>query len=200
MENKPIIESAGDWEGLYREESTRWERGKINPALRVWLETGQVPPGRILIPGCGRSPEPHFLAANGFAVTGLDFAPSAIQFQQNQPKDSRAKTPPEFLQADVLIWQSPILFDAIYDQTCLCALQPKHVGNYAEQLHKWLKPGGKLLAMFMQTGRENGPPFHCGLPEMHKLFAPAKWQWGVQENAAAHSNGKTELGYILTRI
>jgi hypothetical protein len=51
----------------------------------------------------------------------------------------------------VLTWCPEQPFDAIYEQTCLCALHPDHWAAYARQLHAWLRPAGTLWAMFMQT-------------------------------------------------
>jgi len=41
-----------------------------------------------------------------------------------------------------------LAFDAIYEQTCLCALYPDRWRQYADQLHRWLAPGGRLYALF----------------------------------------------------
>ena len=72
-------------------------------------------------------------------------------------------------------WQPAEPFDAIYDQTCLCALPPEIWPDYAARLHGWLRPGGRLFVLFMQTGSRGGPPFHCDLTEMQRLFAPTHW-------------------------
>jgi len=193
---KTVIESADDWEALYQQSETRWERGEINPALLSWLADGHLTAGRILVPGCGRAPEPAFLAAQGFTVTGLDFAPSAIQHQQ------QAHTHPSltFEQADVLHWQAPTRFDAVYEQTCLCALPPDQWPGYAAQIAHWLRPGGKLFALFMQTGREGGPPFHCELDVMRDIFTNNIWTWDdTTPVVSEHFNDKTEIGMVLTR-
>jgi GNAT superfamily N-acetyltransferase len=39
-----------------------------------------------------------------------------------------------------------------------------------QQLHRWLRPDGVLCILFMQTGAEGGPPFHCDLLKIHRLF------------------------------
>ncbi|MBL4618268.1 MAG: methyltransferase domain-containing protein [Robiginitomaculum sp.] len=201
MEKIDKFRNADDWEAKYLENSTRWEREKINPALVYWLKEGHLLPGKILIPGCGRSPEPFLLTDQGFDVTGLDFAPSAIK-HQNQIKSARADANKiSFEQVDVLSWQAPAMFDAIYEQTCLCAIHPDQTVAYAEQMHSWLRPGGLLFALFMQTDKQDGPPFHCGLEQMSVLFSTDKWQWLEYGNfTSEHNNDKVELGRILRRI
>jgi len=201
MEKNDKFNNADDWEARYQENSTRWEREQVNPALSYWLKEGHLPTGKILIPGCGRSTEPFLLAERGFDVTGLDFAPSAIN-HQNQVKSTHTNANKvNFEQVDVLSWQAPTLFDAIYEQTCLCALHPDQTFTYAEQIHSWLRPGGQLFAMFMQTQTTDGPPYHCDLEQMRVLFSADKWQWLEHGKfSSEHKNDKVELGRILRRI
>jgi cyclopropane fatty-acyl-phospholipid synthase-like methyltransferase len=201
MEKNAQIENADVWETRYQENSTRWERGQINAALRHWLDSKALDAGRILIPGCGRSPEPFLLAELDFEVTALDFAPSPIEHQNKLREGHKAKDRLHFEQADVLAWQAPAPFDAVYEQTCLCALNPGQWADYVAQLRAWLRPGGKLFALFMQTGREGGPPYHCSLEAMQALFPAHDWIWEEQgQYTSDHSNDKAEIGTILTRI
>jgi hypothetical protein len=91
-------------------------------------------------------------------------------------------------------------FDAIYEQTCLCAIQPAQWAEYEQWLYSHLKPGGQLLALFMQTGTEGGPPFHCDLSEMTPLFDESRWQWPQSAgDAVAHPSGRHELAHLLKR-
>jgi hypothetical protein len=45
------------------------------------------------------------------------------------------------------------------------------------RLHQWLRPGGALFVLFMQIGKDGGPPFDCALPAMRALFDAARWTW-----------------------
>jgi trans-aconitate methyltransferase len=164
-----------DWDRRYREGATHWERPGINPALLAWRESGALSPCRILVPGAGRSTEPLVLAEAGFDVTVVDAAPTAVAAQRGRLAHLHVRARVEF--ADLFAWQPPEAFDAIYDQTCLCALPPPLLPDYAARLHAWLKPGGRLFVLFMQTGQAGGPPFHCDMDAMRRLFAPASWLW-----------------------
>ena len=139
------------WEARFQEGRTPWERPGLNPAYHAWRATG-LDPCRILVPGAGRSPEPAALLADGFDVVTLDLADSAVAAQSARLGPARA------LQGDVTTWQPDSPFDAIYDQTCLCALPPDLWPAYAASLHRWLRPGGRLFILFMQTGKPGGPP------------------------------------------
>lgn len=174
-----------NWEEKYQVGTTRWERGHLNPAFIAWRTSGELAPCRILIPGCGRSYEPAELAQTGFDVTATDVAPSAIAAQQQRLGSSGRA-----IVADLFSWEPEAPFDAIYDQTCLCALPPVLLPEYEARLARWLRPGGALFVLFMQTGREDGPPFDCPLPRMRELFAPSRWLWpAVLPNLVKHPSG-----------
>ncbi len=185
-----------EWEARYQKGSTGWDRGDTNPALLHWLESGDLAPCRILLPGCGRGHEVPHLAHLGFAITAVDFAPSAVAHLQTE-LENRALAA-EVIEADVLHWQADAPFDAVYEQTCLCALPPDSWEAYEAQLYNWLRPGGKLFVLFMQTGADGGPPHHCDLLAMRKLFIDTRWEWPTTTPIISpHNNGRFELGYIL---
>ncbi|HEY1392965.1 MAG TPA: thiopurine S-methyltransferase, partial [Methylibium sp.] len=110
-------------------------------------------------------------------------------------------------QADVLEWQPEAPLDAVYDQTCLCALHPDHWTAYAAQLHAWLRPGGSLFALFMQARRESadegrieGPPYHLDVNAMRALFPEPRWTWPKPPYARVpHPRGWAELAVHLQR-
>jgi len=187
------------WEEKYRARSIPWDRGAISPALLGWVEDGELPVGgRILIPGCGLGHEAVELARRGFQVTALDIAPTALAHLAEEL--AAAGVDAERVCADALTWQPSQPFDAIYEQTCLCALDPSHWSAYERQLFAWLRPGGKLFALFMQTEGPGGPPYHCALPEMQTLFSAEQWQWPEgAPGRVAHPNGFFEFAAELTR-
>jgi len=186
------------WEEKYRAKAIPWDRGAVSPALQGWLEDGVLPAGRVLIPGCGHGHEAVELARRGFQVTALDIAPTALEHLAQELGTAGVEA--ERVCADALAWQPAQPFDAIYEQTCLCALDPAHWATYEQQLFAWLRPGGKLFALFMQTDRAGGPPYHCALPDMQTLFAAERWQWPQGEpGRVGHPNGLFEFATVLTR-
>ncbi len=196
---QPSPTQAIDWEGRFREGTTRWERPALHPAFVEWQERGALAPCRILVPGAGRSTEPLALAEAGFNVTVVDASPTAVATQ-------RARLERVHLQArveltDLFTWQPPTPFDAVYDQACLCALPPKLWPDYATRLHAWLRPGGRLFILFMQTGKSDGPPFHCDLTAMRTLFDAAHWDWPARvPEAMPHPAGVgAEHPMVLSR-
>jgi len=195
--SEAIPTQAIDWEARFGGGTTPWERPAENPAFLAWRASAVLMPGRILVPGAGRSAEPAALAAAGFAVTVVDGAPSAVAYQRRR----LAGQPADIFEADLFDWQPAQQFDAIYDQTCLCALPPPIWRPYAERLEAWLRPGGVLAILFMQTGHDGGPPFHCDLAKMRGLFAQERWAWPeALPTPVAHPNGLFEQPAVLRRL
>lgn len=198
-QRKPTMnEQKTDWENRYQAGKTGWDRGDISPQLQAWLASNSLKPCRILIPGCGNGYEVSALAAAGFEVVALDIAPSPVKQLRKQLLDLNLNA--QVLQEDILQWQSEMPFDAIYEQTSLCALPPVSWPQYEQQLYRWLKPGGKCFSLLMQTHKQGGPPHHCALSDMHSLFSSTRWQWSEVINKVPHPAGFYELATILEKI
>jgi SAM-dependent methyltransferase len=186
------------WEERYQTNRIPWDRGEINPALLDWLASGKLQPCRIAVPGCGNGYEVLELARRKFIVTAIDFAPSAIAHLETELDKAGLKA--RVIEGDVLAWNPKEPFDAIYEQTCLCALPPKLWQCYCEQLDRWLKPGGNLFALFMQTNEPGGPPYHCDMNEMRALFPDDLWKWPEELVInVPHPVGFYELAGVLGR-
>lgn len=193
------------WTERFRAGDTPWDRGAPNPQLASWLRTGLLKPCRILVPGCGAGHELAVLAAAGFEVTGLDYSPEAIgRARANLAAAGQSAT---LVEADVLNWTPDRPFDAVYEQTCLCALYPDHWRAYADQLHRWIAPGGFLYALFVQLPRPEaaegkivGPPYHCDINGMRALFPAERWAWPPPPYPrTSHPRGMAELAVTLCR-
>ena len=99
------------------------------------------------------------------------------------------------------------LFDAVYEQTCLCALHPDRWVPYARRLHAWLRSGGRLFALFAQVARPGaaigsiaGPPYHCDINAMRTLFDGTRWHWPEPPyERVPHPAGFAELAVVLVR-
>ena len=193
------------WQQRFESGQTPWDRGAPHPQLQLWLDQGLLAPEHaVLVPGCGRGHELLQLGQAGIAATGLDYAPAAVALA----RERLGTLPGRVEQADVLQWQPAAPVDRVYEQTCLCALHPDQWRAYADQLQRWLQPGGLLLALFMQARRESaaqgfveGPPYHGDINAMRALFPAERWRWPAPPYAAvAHGQGWAELPVVLTRI
>lgn len=194
------------WEDRFARGHTPWDRGGANPQLAVWISAGVFAAGdRVLVPGSGAGHELPALAAHGCRVTALDYAAAAVQ--QSRQALAFASLPGEVVEADVLQWQPDAPVDAVYEQTCLCALHPDRWFAYSRQLARWLRPGGCLAALFMQARKDSaadgfiaGPPHHCDIHAMRALFAEPEWQWPAPPYPRVpHPIGSEELALVLVR-
>jgi SAM-dependent methyltransferase len=197
------------WQARFESGATPWDRGATSPQLGRWIASGELAPCRILVPGCGSGYEVAELAAAGFRVTGLDYAPAAVRRTREllaSLPDSVAASA-QVVQADALAWSPEAPFDAVYEQTCLCALYPDVWVDYAAQLHRWLRPGGRLFVLFAQlprpeaaVGRIHGPPYHCDINGMRALFPDRLWDWPRPPyERVEHPLGMAELAVVLLR-
>ncbi|MBL8520250.1 MAG: methyltransferase domain-containing protein [Betaproteobacteria bacterium] len=193
------------WREKFQAGDTPWDRGEVNPQLMRWVEAGTLAPCRVLVPGCGSGHEVAYLAARGFDVTAIDYAPEAVRLAQ--ARLAQQGLPARIETADALQWQPAAAFDAVYEQTCLCALHPDQWQRYATQLHGWIRPEGRLFALFMQAPRPGGadgfvegPPYHCDMNAMRALFREPAWTWPKPPYPRSdHPRGIYELGVVLPR-
>lgn len=198
----PSMNHTVDWEARYQAGTTGWDRGTSSTNLQHWLDSGLLQPCHILIPGCGNGYEVIELAKAGFTVTAIDIAPSPIEHLTQAIAAQLDDTSPiTLLEADFFQYQPTQAFDAIYEQTSLCALPPEQWQTYAHCLQQWLKPEGQLFAQFMQTGQTGGPPWHCPVDLMQDLFPEKDWYWQTQLSPLAmrDNDPKFEIPYLLIR-
>ena len=193
------------WQSHFDAGRTPWDRGEANPRLVGWLADGELAPCRIAVPGCGSGHEVVRLAQAGFDVTALDYAPAAVaRTRANLAAAGAAAT---VVEADVLAWSPAAPFDAIYEQTCLCALHPDHWVAYARRLCAWLRPGGRMFALFMQVARPGaasglveGPPYHCDINAMRALLDASSWTWPKPPyERVPHPMGLAEIAAVIAR-
>ncbi|MDA0886227.1 MAG: methyltransferase domain-containing protein, partial [Cyanobacteria bacterium] len=128
------------------------------------------PPGRVLVPGCGRGHEAALLADLGYEVIGLDFSGEAIQRAQALHGSDRAQL--RWLQADLFdggaLAAAGITtgsLQGVLEHTCFCAIDPAKRGAYLDTMARLLAPGGWLLGLFWCHRRPDGPPWGSD-PEM----------------------------------
>ena len=173
--DRPLVSTPQFWDGLYASSQDGWELGEPAPSLAARLDAGvPVPPGaRFAVLGAGRGHDARLLARRGYVVTGFDFAEAAIaQARSLAERDALRVT---FEQRDVfeLGAEFAATFDAAWEYTCFCAIDPDRRGEYARVLRDILKPGGILLACFypMKEGSD-GPPFPVSRAGIEAALSP----------------------------
>ncbi|CAN5161517.1 class I SAM-dependent methyltransferase [soil metagenome] len=132
--------AADYWENRYRENGKTWSG---NPNAALVREVAGVTPGTALDLGCGEGGDALWLAAQGWRVTAVDIAPSAIAIgaAAQRPEDDIT-----WVAADLSDWQAP----ESYDLVSACFLHstvelPRE--RILRQSAEAVAPGGMLLVV-----------------------------------------------------
>ena len=118
-----------------------------------WIASGELTSGRMAVPGCGNGYEVVNLAKRGFDITAIYFAAQPVQNLRKQLLGFEATT--RVVQKNIFEFERSKPFDAVYEQTCFCAITPALRSKYERAVGNWLRVGGQLFILFMQL--ENKP-------------------------------------------
>ena len=165
-----------DWQKLYEEKNTPWDRVAASPVLIDWLGSHRMP-GAILVPGCGPGNDLLALATSGAEkVVGLDIAAGAIAVAAER---TRGMDGVSLVTGDLFTLDHGRLrcrFDWVFEHTCFCAIDRSRREDYVRSVAGALRPGGHLLAVFylepwdQDEDQTQGPPFRSDLHELDALF------------------------------
>jgi methyl halide transferase len=164
--------SATDWETRYQTGDMPWEHAEASPGLVDFLDMHpELARGSVCVPGCGTGHDARAWARAGFAVTGLDLAPSAIRLSRE--RTAAAGLTARFIVGNFLKDEPPQRFDWLFEHTLFCAMDPGERDEYAKALLRWLKPGGDYLAVNYLLPAGDGPPFGTTREELWRRFSPS---------------------------
>ena len=161
------------WEKIYQTNDAGWDIGKPAPPFASLLEDKPtwLTNGSMAAFGAGLGHDAAYFAKNGFEVTAIDFAPSAVEGIKSYSKNLENLTP---LLGDILNLPGDLesCFDYVLEHTCFCAIPPKNRVKYVESVTKVLKPGGILFGLFYRFDPtdDKGPPHATSEEEVKELF------------------------------
>lgn len=122
----------------YESNRGAFDTSAILNAFYAGLNTGK---GELLDLGCGAGePVARYFIANGWRVTGVDFSARMLELAK--------KFAPEMatLHADIMAAAfEPGRFDAVTATYCLFHIAADRHADLFARIHRWLKPGGKVL-------------------------------------------------------
>ncbi|CAK7325000.1 unnamed protein product [Dovyalis caffra] len=151
-------ESSGGWENCWEQGLTPWDLGRPTPIILHLHQTGALPKGRALVPGCGSGYDVVAMACPERYVVGLDISHKAIE---------------KAVEADFFTWQPPELFDLIFDYTFFCAIEPGLRSRWASKVQEMLKPDGELITLiFPISDHVGGPPYKVSVSDYEEVLHP----------------------------
>ena len=120
--------------------------------LVAWFSAGMLTPARVLELGCGHGRNATYLASLGCSVDAVDFSAQAIEWAKERAKQARA--PVDFQCCSIFdATFTEGSYDLVYDSGCFHHLPPHRRKDYAELVHRALKPGGSYgLVCFRPEG------------------------------------------------
>ena len=150
-----------------------WDRDDPNPQLAQWAESVGLQGAGLsaVVVGCGLGADAEFVAAPGFATTGFDSAPAAIE----EVRRRRPETTVDYRVEDLLALSPDLVgrFDLVVEIFTLQALPDPPRQQAAEAVAGLVRPGGRLVAVaFRDDGAapaDQGPPFPLGRSFMESL-------------------------------
>ncbi len=144
-----------------------WHLDTSPEILRHLVETGRIPPCRVIELGCGTGNCVMYLAKMGFDATGVDFSETAIEIARTSV--SERGIPGNLIVADLLGDMAEVqdTFDFAFDWELLHHLFPQERDTYIHNVHRLLRMDGTYLSVcfsdedpgFGGTGKYRETPF-----------------------------------------
>jgi len=156
----------------YLLDRTPWDTGVTPPEVVELIESGILPPGRVLDLGCGTGTNCITLARHGWDPVGVDI--SVVAIRQARRKARRAQVNCRFYRADVTdlsFLAGP--FDLALDIGCLHSVLQERWGQYSAELARLVRPGGLYMLYAFTRLSDRSIPRGIAPEEVHSLFASA---------------------------
>jgi len=158
------------WEERWAEQNTPWDLGGATRALVDWSRDRDLRGSRILVPGCGKGHDAHFLARRGARVVAVDISENALAAARAQHPDSQVT----WRLGDVTALEDRATYDHVWEYTCLCALDRDRLPAYIAAIARALVPGGHFFGLTFHTvsDPDDGPPFQIAPEALRALLDP----------------------------
>jgi thiopurine S-methyltransferase len=154
------------WNKRFNQGVMPWDAGRVPTAFADFIAR-QKKPLATLIPGCGSAWEAAHLAAAGWPVTALDFAPAAVA----KAREILGPAAVDLHSADFFTFTPPRPSALIYERAFLCALPRKLWPDWGRRVAELLPPGGLLAGYFFVCDQPKGPPFGILAEQLETLLA-----------------------------
>ncbi|MFI6211412.1 class I SAM-dependent methyltransferase [Nocardia brasiliensis] len=153
-----------------------WEIDRPQPLLVEFERSGRVT-GDVLDIGCGPGDTAIYLAGLGYQVTGLDFAPTAIE--KARARAAERDVTVAFAVADATeLGGYDNRFDTVVSSALAHCLDPEQRKAHVAALHRVMRPGARLFQLCFSEGPHSVgyAPYAVGEDELRGAFAAPDWR------------------------
>ena len=172
-----------------------WDIGRPQPAIKRLAETGQLT-GTVLDVGCGTGENALYLAERGFAVVGIDGAPTAVK--KARAKAKRRGLNALFEVADALDLSMPQKFDTVLDSGLFHVFSDEERDRFRDSLKRVVKPGGTYFLMcFSDQEPGDWGPRRVTQAEIRSVFSGA-WRVNYIQPSAFDVNGGQAQAWLAS--
>jgi SAM-dependent methyltransferase len=143
------------WDGYYRNgRRPPWNNDMpAAPVLQEAIEKKTIKPCRVAVLGCGSGSNAIYLAKNGFDVTAIDVAPTALGIAQADAKKAGVKV--RWMLADVLALPQDKPYDLIFDRGCYHNVRYVDAEGFVASVKQLCRPGTGVF--LLSCNRDKAP-------------------------------------------
>lgn len=175
------------WRKRWEDRRIGWHEGKPNAFLEKHVDR-LGPPGRILVPLCGKSEDLAFLASRDHDVVGVDLVETALRefFAEHaiEPEESKNDRFTRFAHDRIALLAGDFFalteadtgeLTGAYDRASIVALPPDMRARYAALVRSLLPRGARILTVTFEydQSKHPGPPFSVAEAELRRLYEDA---------------------------
>jgi methyl halide transferase len=158
-----------EWDSAYRaQRPAAWDIGRPARELQRAVSEGAIRPCRIVDLCCGSGTDAVYLAKQGFEVTAIDIAPTALSLAQQKAREAGASV--QWLLADVLAPPKLKPFDVIYDRGCYHVVRDQNLTAYIETIRRLSHPGTQFLLLAARSDEDGTSRNQAGVTEDELRF------------------------------
>ncbi|MET0701631.1 MAG: class I SAM-dependent methyltransferase [Mycobacterium sp.] len=145
-----------DWDDAYQQKGNfegapPWNIGEPQPELAALIADGKVH-GTVLDAGCGYAELSLALAAQGYAVVGIELTPTAVAAATSAAQD-RGLTNATFVQDDITSFTGfDGRFDTILDSTLFHSIPVEGRDGYQQAVYRAAAPGANYFILVFAKG------------------------------------------------
>ncbi len=171
-----------EWDSAYRDGAQpEWDTRIVATELKQAVESGAIKPGRAVSLGCGSGINEIYLASQGFEVTGIDVAPTALSIAELKADEAGVRV--RWMLADVLALPALEPFDFIFDRGCYHNVRYVDAAGFVESLRRISRPGTRCLILSCQGDESPGVREHHMRADFSSWF---EFEWlrpfGIERN------------------